>query len=275
LISTTQSQKPAYPPYPSVLRLLHENGLPDSELSKIPTTGPKGRLLKGDVLAYLGSVKASYPATQAQRIAQLSHLDLNNIKLSPASQRPTELAPVAEETVSTPALPPPAETSVAVPISLSSVLSVQKRIQDCLGITVPLSTFIERAADIANEELPRWPLAAPSIDELYDEILGASPITTSRGHYIPEVNAVPAPPAAVSVSSSSSFSSPDIIDFLSDKIGGKSTASALTSVIKPITAGSSMNTFSLTVPARDERRAKAFLDRIKTVLQADPGRLVL
>ena len=40
--------------------VLHEKGIPESEISKIPATGPKGRLLKGDVLAYLGKIPAEY-----------------------------------------------------------------------------------------------------------------------------------------------------------------------------------------------------------------------
>ncbi|KAA1477108.1 single hybrid motif-containing protein [Dentipellis sp. KUC8613] len=45
------------PLFPSVLRLLQENDIPD--LSKIQGTGVRGMLTKGDVLAYLG--KASSP----------------------------------------------------------------------------------------------------------------------------------------------------------------------------------------------------------------------
>jgi len=33
--------------------------------------------------------------------------------------------------------------------------------------------------------------------------------------------------------------------------------------------------FSLTVPKGDEKRARTFLERVKTVLQVEPGKLVL
>jgi hypothetical protein len=158
-----------------------------------------------------------------------------------------------------------------VSISLAPVLSVQKRIQDSLGITVPLSAFIERAADVANEELPRSSLAPPGADELFDEILGAIPITMSRGYYIPEINAAPAPSAAPERAPPSP---PNLIDFLCN-MPSRRTVAPSTSIVKQSPAGSAVNVFSVTVPVGDERRATIFLDRIRTALQADPGRLVL
>lgn len=47
----------SHPLFPSVLRLLEENGIQDAD--KIKGTGVRGMLTKGDVLAYLG--KASGP----------------------------------------------------------------------------------------------------------------------------------------------------------------------------------------------------------------------
>lgn len=264
--AATQTQNPVYPLYPSVTQLLHEKGVPDSEISKIPATGPKGRLLKGDVLAYLGSIAAEYPSTQAARIAHMAHLDLSNIKLA-APKAPEKPAAAVEEPLVD--VPPP-EASVAVPISLASVLSVQKRIKDTLGVTVPLSTFIARATDLANDDLPRSPLSKPSADELFDEILGAAPIQTTRGSYIPEINSVPIPewesygPA--------DEAEEDIIDFLA---GPRSKRSSSVVVPEPTAPASAVNVFSLTVPAADERRARTFLDRMQTVLTDDPGRLVL
>ncbi|RKP14613.1 hypothetical protein BJ684DRAFT_18991 [Piptocephalis cylindrospora] len=43
---------------PAVGFLLDRVGIDQDKASRIPTTGPKGRLLKGDVLAYLGRIKA-------------------------------------------------------------------------------------------------------------------------------------------------------------------------------------------------------------------------
>jgi hypothetical protein len=36
-----------------------------------------------------------------------------------------------------------------------------------------------------------------------------------------------------------------------------------------------LNVFSVTVPVGEEKRARTFLERVKTVLQIEPGKLVL
>ncbi|GES57570.1 pyruvate dehydrogenase complex component Pdx1 [Aspergillus terreus] len=262
--AAAQTQNPAYPLYPSVTQLLHEKGIPDSEVSKIPASGPKGRLLKGDVLAYLGLIAPEYPSAQAARIDKLGHLDLSNIKIAAPPAPPKPADTVVEE----PAVArPPPTTSVAVSISLATVLSVQKKIQDSLGVSIPLSTFLARATDLANDDLPRAPGTAPSADELFEEILGAEPVRTSRGDYIPELNAVEAPAEVDFVQPAEE----DIIDILSGNVTKKS-------VYRPETvepAAPAMNVFSLTVPVGEEKRARAFLDRVKALLTIEPGRLVL
>ncbi|KAI2842146.1 hypothetical protein CBS11350_6065 [Aspergillus niger] len=258
--SAPQTQNPAYPLYPSVTQLLHEKGIPESEVSKIPASGPKGRLLKGDVLAYLGAIPAEYPSEQAARLAKLAHLDLSNIKIA-APVKPAEPAPAVEEK---PVARPPPTTSVAVSISLAAVLSVQKKIKETLGTTVPLSTFLARATDLANDDLPRSSRETPSADELFDEILGAQPIKFTRGEYIPELNAEEARPVQKKQKVED-----DLIDFLAGKVSKKAAATAK-SVVEP-----AAYVFSLTVPVEEEKRAKVFLDRVKTLLTVEPGRLVL
>jgi pyruvate/2-oxoglutarate dehydrogenase complex dihydrolipoamide acyltransferase (E2) component len=110
--SSGKAQKQTYPLYPSVQHLLKINGLPKEEADKIPASGPNGRLLKGDVLAYVGKIQNSYPAESAARFKTLSHLDLSNIKVMPRKDVPakkpavTEAAPVED-----------LDVEVAMPIS--------------------------------------------------------------------------------------------------------------------------------------------------------------
>lgn len=67
---------------PSVELLLEQNHISrEDALSKITATGPSGRILKGDVLAYLGSIKPESNTTLAEYLEKTSHLDLSNIKL--------------------------------------------------------------------------------------------------------------------------------------------------------------------------------------------------
>ncbi|KAL4810212.1 hypothetical protein BDV18DRAFT_54682 [Aspergillus unguis] len=264
--SAPQTQNPAYPLYPSVSQLLHEKGIPESEVSKIPASGPKGRLLKGDVLAYLGVIPSDYPSSQASRIEKLAHLDLSNIKIAPPP------APAAPETAPAPEKPvarAPPTISVAVSISLSTVLSVQKKLQESVGVTIPLSTFLARATDLANDDLPRSPYAKQTASEIFDELLGAQPIQASRGEYIPELNAVEASTEARPTQTVKE----DLIDFLS----GAATPKRAPRVAQTTSyeTQQALNVFSLTVPEGEEKRARTFLERVKTLLTIEPARLVI
>ena len=63
-------------------------------------TGPGGRLLKGDVLAYIGQIENAYPSELASRFTKLSHLDLSNIKVmakKEASKKTAAEAPALQK----------------------------------------------------------------------------------------------------------------------------------------------------------------------------------
>ncbi|KIV85115.1 hypothetical protein PV11_00850 [Exophiala sideris] len=277
---TGPGQNPKYPLYPSVIALVHENHLSDDDVLKISASGPNGRLLKGDVLAYLGTIESDYPSKQAKRIEHMQHLDLSNIKIlatpsRPAGTPPTTEAPLAPEQ--------PKLSSVIITVSLAEVLKVQKRIKDTLGITVPLSTFLARAVDLANDDLPNPKGAKPSADALFNAVLGLDSIpTTSRGTYLPQIDAFPIAKSSPTRKSSPSAGTkkPDIIDILSGKAVPKRSAQArsLSSGVPGrtlTTADGALNTFSVTVPKGEEKRARTFLERVKTALQLEPGKLVL
>lgn len=262
------SKKQTYPLLPSVGHLIHEKGLDASAVDKMTPSGPNNRLLKGDVLAYLGSVSSSYPADLSKGIEKLTHLDLSKIKIAPppATPKPKEAAPIPE--------PIPEDLEVAVPISMKAVIEVQKRIQSTLGVFMPLSTFIARAADVANDNLPRSKTSQPTADELFNQVLGldkVSPANGSRGGFLPQITALPDLSPSRTLSRSSTRGG-DIIDILS----GKSRSSRPGLAAKAVPGVSaSVNVFSLKVPKSDEKRAEVFLQRVKTVLEGEPGRLVL
>lgn len=263
--SSGKAQKQTYPLFPSIIQLLHENGIDQSKAHEIPATGPKGRLLKGDVLVYLGKAKASSAASGEERFQKLMHLDLSNIKV--AEQKPAPKK--AEEKPAKPAVPVVEDLQVTLPVSLASVIEVQKKVQDTLGAFVPLSTFVARATEVANDDLPLAAGYKPSADELFNQILGLDTVGPkgSRGHYLPQISALPAP--ASFSQKSIGVAKPDIIDFLT---GGPVKKSAA-----PRAAGLStgVNVFSLKVPKAEEKRARVFLERVKVVLENEAGRLVL
>ena len=252
--------KQTYPLMPSVALLVAENGLDESAIAKIPSTGPNGRLLKGDVLAYLGAITAGQPAAVSDMFARLSHLDLSNIKVAEKKAPP----PAAKEKAPAPVSQ---DVQVALPISLAKALEVQKKIQSTLGVLMPLSTFIARATEVANDDLPASS-RRPTSDELFDQVLGLDTARPSgtRGFYLPQVAALP--PASL-LSRPASSRQQDIIGFLAGS--KKSTPRPLTS--SPALAGA--NLFTLVVPKGDEKRATVFLERVKLILEQEPGRLVL
>ncbi|MCJ1463769.1 pyridoxine biosynthesis protein [Pseudocyphellaria aurata] len=275
---STVFAKQTYPLYPSVAQLLHEKGIPSSEVDKIPASGPKGRLLKGDVLAYLGSISSSYSSDQSARISKLAHLDLSKIQIAaPKDPKESPVSAVLPHlTQETPAILP--DTEVAVSISFKAVHEVQQRIRAALGVTLPLSTFITRATLIANEDLPRPTTHKPSANELFNQVLGLDRVDskTSRGSFTPQILALPSTPPS---STSGLAKKRDIIDILaaghSSKDPSKNLKTPLSGVIAQSDEGATTNVFSVSVPTGQEKRARVFLERVKTILQVEPETLVL
>lgn len=268
--SSGRTQNKKYPLYPSVEVLLHQKGISLEDANKIPATGPNGRLLKGDILAYLGQIAKDYPAAQSKRIEKLGHLDLSNITL--ATPKKADSAPKAPEKTLP---PPPKDTEIAVPISLSAVIATQKRVQDTLGIRLPLSIFIARASELANEDLPLATKKATS-DDLFHSVLGLDSIVprSSRGAYFPSVTSladVRSAPAATKARKA------DVFDEL---IGGSARAKSVRPSLPPVVgvegvAATTTNVFSVLARSGEEKRVEAYLEKMKVVLEAQPGRLVL
>ena len=285
--SSGKPSKQTYPLYPSVAQLLRENGIPVSDADKIPASGPKGRLLKGDVLAFLGTITSSYSSDQSSRISKLAHLDLSNIKTSP----PKSISPtsVAAPTLTEAVLPEP-DTEVAVSISLKAVRDIQQRIRTTLGIDIPLSTFVARAVELSNDDLPRSSTTSPTSTELFNQVLGLDKVSskTSRGDFIPQIIALPNTSIPYAKSLPSRFTpkapkTPDIIDLLTSTKAprtasiarGPTTTSPLPGPMSGSGTDTSTNIFSVSVGKGKEKRARVFLERVKTVLQVEPGRLVI
>ncbi|KAM9882131.1 pyruvate dehydrogenase e2 component (dihydrolipoamide acetyltransferase) [Verticillium dahliae] len=277
--------KQKYPLLPSVQSLVHQHGIDADTLSSITPTGPQGRLLKGDILAHLGTINRDTPAKITERFAKLAVLDLSNIKIAdraPNATPTTGPKPAPEPAAPAPGPAPPARTQVALPISLAHVAEAQRRIQDTLGVFMPVSTFIARAADVANDDLPPAP-RKPTPSDLFNQVLGLDTVGQSaratRGLYLPQISALPEP---TFLAPRPSRRQPDIIDVLAGgrgaartKVAPKPAAAAAAAAAREGVNTSGRNLFTLVVPRGDEKRAAVFLERIKVILENEPGRLVL
>ncbi|KAF3004236.1 pyridoxine biosynthesis protein [Curvularia kusanoi] len=263
-----KATKQTYPLYPSVEHLLKTNGLSKADADKIPATGPGGRLLKGDVLAYVGKIQESYPSELADGFKKRSHLDLSNIKVMPKKEAPAKKPTATQAPKVVEDLP----VEIALPISLTAVTECQKRVKESIGVFLPLTTFVARATELANENLPKSKTAKPTADELFNAVLGLDKVSGSsfsRGSFVPQMTSLP--PTAVSTRASS-FKKPDVLEILAGK---KKTAARAPKASGAETIVGPLNVFSVSVPKGDEKRGRVFLERVKAVLEAEPGRLVV
>ncbi|KAI5845139.1 hypothetical protein DFP73DRAFT_573149 [Morchella snyderi] len=253
-------------PSPSVAHLLRIHGVSKEDASRIGGTGPKGRLLKGDVLAFLGTIEKGWPKELGSRIAKGGKLDLSNIKIAPPKKKEPAPKKTVEKKVEV-----PRDSELKLEVSFSEVLKVQSKLQATLGVHLPLSSFITKATEKANQNLPPSPLP-PTAAELFDEILGlpsSGTPKTSRGTFTPQITALP---SATFIGSTPSAEL-DIIDILAGATAPTPTKKAL----PPHSgiAATEPNVLSLVVPSIEEVRAKVFLEKVKGYLEKDPGSLVL
>ena len=208
---------------------------------------------------------------------KLGHLDLSNVQVTTPPGVPSQSTAPAQETASqTPEPEPETDTEIALPISMKSVLEVQKRIQETLGVTMPLSTFIARATEIANDELPRPANYKPSSDELFNQVLGLDKVKskTSRGDFVLQVTALPT--ATVFRAPLRPLKKHDIIDILTGNPTRASKPMAKPPPVNTMTGSApATNVFSVVAVKGEEQRARVFLERVKTILQVEPGSLVI
>ncbi|KAF8433419.1 pyruvate dehydrogenase protein x component [Terfezia claveryi] len=252
--------KEPFTPSPSVMALLHRNNLTKEDIPQIPATGPRGRLLKGDVLAYIGSISKDAPATLEFMIHKLAHLDLSNIKVKQAPA-PAPV-PSAGKGQSTSAKPPVVETDIQVEVSLDRLFKVQSAVQEMMGFSPPISAFLAEASRKASQNLPPSKLPATP-NEILNELLGL-PRKPVLAPYKPQLIALPTPSTTFTPASNKL----DIIDILS---GTK--PKPVVRKVASVPAPAAVNVISVKVNPQDGARAKVFLDRVKEYIEADPGKL--
>lgn len=253
---TSHTKVPTHPS-PSVLSLLKSNNL---DAALIKGSGPKGRLLKGDVLAHLGRISKSAPTDLSNRIKTLSKLDLSNIKVAAPKPAP---AP-AKKPEPKKAAPPPAPklAELSLPVSFANILAASQR------RNIPLSQTINAAITHANASLPAQK-TAPTQDELFNDLLGLpnKPRRATVGSYAPTITPLPRPGAAISVQ-------PRSVDIFDELLGVS--ADIINKRTQPrdgIIAGGE-NLVALKVQECERERARVFLDRFKAAVERGAEALV-
>ena len=132
---------------------------------------------------------------------------------------------------------------------------------------LPLETFIARAVDVANENLPS---TGGGVEELFNDLVGDKDGRYgSRGAFVPEMGSLARSEAKKSVEEQ------DIYDILTGSTKGKGSVRRPTGAVQGQKEGEATNVFSVMAGEGEEKRAKVFLGRMKGVLESEPGRLVL
>lgn len=262
--SSLQASTSKYPLYPSVVHLLHKHGLSASAAKDIKPSGPNGRLLKGDVLAHVGKITASYPSESANRLAKLGKLDLSNIQLlepTPA-QKTVDDKPLqaVEKEIE--------KVDVSVNVDLTSLDAMRTKIQDSLGIQITSDTLIQRATEVANREIVRKNAEAKTRREkdVFEMLIAAKPRASRRYMPVLTERAV----SSVKASTAAHEKRQDVFEML---LGGSKKQSRVAP--KNASGASSIHVLSVKAGRGEEKRVAAFLDNVKTALETRPGSLVL
>lgn len=251
--SSSAPAKPSpFPPSPSVAHLLSHHSL---SASQITGSGPKGRILKGDVLAHLSQIPSSSPSTLAESIKKLQKLDLSNIKIRAAPA--TKPAAGAKPARTTP--PPPRKLETIV--DFRAVRDVQENMRKSLGAFPPVTKFVAAASRIANQAVPEESVTA---DVIFAELVGAPEPKKVVGKFKASIRPnLPERKAA---------GEEDLFDLLGRP--GPLTAKAGKKEGQGI-LGNGENVFSLVVEEKEAERAERYLRVVKGLLEKQPGQLVL
>lgn len=165
------SANPSQKLLPSVELLLHDNGISaEDAYSKIPASGPHGRILKGDVLAYLGKINNDSVVQVTTFIKEREHLDLSNIVLAEPTAKKTEEAPASKKNAK-PEKPAPKNT---VKFELTVVLDPEvspNTFQYAFNKTISATVHDTYAAKFPQYQNSPSAVGSLSANEIFDELL--------------------------------------------------------------------------------------------------------
>ncbi|GJJ72663.1 hypothetical protein EMPS_05021 [Entomortierella parvispora] len=145
---------------PAVAHLLLQNHITD--VTKVPATGPKGRVLKGDVLAFLGKIKARpapeptipqpktlSPAAPAKGAAAPAPAPGAAFTDAPTSNMRKVIASRLSESKTT--IP---HSYVTRDIVIDNMMKLRRALADEFEVKVSVNDFIIKAASLALRDVP-------------------------------------------------------------------------------------------------------------------------
>lgn len=169
--------------FPSVATLLAENNISrDDAIAKIKATGPNGRLLKGDVLAYLGKIPKDAAESVASFVNVHSKLDLSNIEKHVVAQKvesaatPVENAKESKEDGKPQKKPKAKVEPIVKTFPLEHVLAFQKRAVEQGSPSLSLKEYINGASSRAERyAYQRHSKPSDYYDPIFEDLVSPSP----------------------------------------------------------------------------------------------------
>ena len=255
--------------YPSVHRLLREQGI-ELDTANIPATGPNGRLLKGDILAYLGRVKQDYLHEQSQRLNNLSHLNLSRSKSVSVDAAPQSSGDQTKSTndSSDNGDFEHSDVEMITPISLDAVHHCQELLRRSLDVGVPLSRFISQASKIANKENPLKFLTQSKEDAIFDAIVEQGK-SRQKPNFVPNISS-----PQVIMRTELKERKVDYLYFLTAK--WPTTRATIRSERRtPKSVEREAKILSVRVKKEDRGAASTYLKKLKALLEVEPCQLII
>lgn len=253
---------------PSVLNLLHQNHMTEEDaIGKIPATGPSGRLLKGDVLAYLGLISKDSLNAVTSNIKGTQHLDLSNIKAKAPQAAPSadkaqqEEKPKEEAKKEKPSKPEP--VVLRSTFSLSDVSLLRTTVDATLSTSLSINTLVEKASKLAHRDVGilSKPRKSALNDPLFDALV--APPRTSKKPFEEKLTFKSAGPLPKTKTA-------DVMDILaSPRKPVAAPATKATSAPQQLDVAVKVNT------PDGEKKAQLYLDRLQYYLTNGKGDLLL
>ncbi|EPY49722.1 pyruvate dehydrogenase X component [Schizosaccharomyces cryophilus OY26] len=179
------SSSQSTPLLPSVAYLLHLHKIQDP--SVIPATGPRGRLLKGDVLSFIGEIKKDAPGSVQKAIQKLEKLDFSKVEAKPVKGQlvasPTTTEKPSEAIPEKPRLNV-VETSLSL-VNLINMTNATKEKNEKLPEKITNIVSSAVSDSLASSEI--LDLFQDPVENAYDALLGLS---SSRASVLPKTQLI-------------------------------------------------------------------------------------